>query len=171
MQKLGLVVLMMCALALTAGAQTKTSGKAQCAKPDNNYSLDVGDKPGHTLSLTKVNCTYDTPMEIAGSKLKESVNVATAEMTGASVSERGYHMGTMDNGDKLTTRYQANAKMNKDGTGSFEGKWSFTSGTGKLKGIKGGGTYKGTVAADGTSQVDVEGEYTVPEAKPAPAKK
>ena len=58
-------------------------------------------------------------------------------------------------------------KMNKDKTATFEGKWTFTSGTGKLKGM----TYNGTGAADGTSSIDVEDEYTLPEAKPAaPAK-
>ena len=36
---------------------------------------------------------------------------------------------------------------------------------GKLKGIKGSGTYKGSGLADGTSDVEVEGEYTMPAAK------
>jgi len=36
------------------------------------------------------------------------------------------------------------------------------SGTGKLKGIKGGGTYKGTAGADGSITYAVEGEYSLP---------
>ncbi len=36
------------------------------------------------------------------------------------------------------------------------------SGTGKLKGIKGGGTYKGTAGADDSITYAVEGEYSLP---------
>jgi hypothetical protein len=45
---------------------------------------------------------------------------------------------------------------------SAEGKWSFGGGTGKLKGLKGKGTYKGKGAPDGTLTVEVEGEYELP---------
>lgn len=37
----------------------------------------------------------------------------------------------------------------------------YTGGTGKLKGIKGKGTYTVTLNEDGSGVVDVEGEYTV----------
>jgi hypothetical protein len=36
------------------------------------------------------------------------------------------------------------------------------SGTGKLKGIKGKGTFKGTPNADGTMSYAIEGEYSIP---------
>ena len=53
--------------------------------------------------------------------------------------------------------------MLKGGTiKSADGTWSFTGGTGKLKGIKGKGTYKGTGAPDGTVTYEVEGEYELP---------
>jgi hypothetical protein len=45
---------------------------------------------------------------------------------------------------------------------SAEGTWSFVGGTGKLKGLKGKGTYKGKYAADGTSTYEIEGEYELP---------
>ena len=38
----------------------------------------------------------------------------------------------------------------------------FSSGTGKLKGLKGQGTYKGKGNADGSITYEVEGEYTLP---------
>jgi hypothetical protein len=38
----------------------------------------------------------------------------------------------------------------------------YTSGTGKLKGIKGKGTYKGTPNSDGTVSYKVDGEYRLP---------
>jgi hypothetical protein len=65
-------------------------------------------------------------------------------------------------------RFNGTAMMAKDKTGTITGKWTFVSGTGKLKGIKGGGTYKGTAAADGSADVDVEGDYTLPAKTTAP---
>jgi hypothetical protein len=171
MRKIAFVVLMVFALALTASAQTKISGKAHCAKADPESMIEVGDKPGHMMGARKAACTYTTPMEIAGAKTTTGEDVATMEMSGSTGRDSGYHTATMDNGDKFTVHFQGTAKMNKDNTGSFEGKWTFMSGTGKLKGIKGGGTYNGMTAADGSNDVNVEGDYTIAPPPPPPAKK
>jgi hypothetical protein len=158
------------AMALTASAQgTKVSGKAHCDKPDPGASTDVGDKPGHMMMIRGAACKYTTPMEIAGLKTTTGHDAGTSEVTGPAVKDSGYHTATMDNGDKFTVWFSGKGMMNKDQSGTFEGTWKFVSATGKLKGIKGGGTYKGTSAADGTSDVDVDGEYTI--APAAPAKK
>jgi len=48
----------------------------------------------------------------------------------------------------------------KDGAPQTEtGPWSLTRGTGKLKGLTGKGTYKGTAGAAGTMTYEVQGEY------------
>jgi hypothetical protein len=161
MKKFGFVLLMACALALPASAQTKISGKQTCAKPDPMQSIDVGDKPGHSVMVEKASCKWDTPLEIEGTKSTESMDVASAEVWGTTATQHGYNMGTMDNGDKFSVKYTGTMKVAKDGTATFDGKWDFVSGTGKLKGIKGGGTYKGTGLADGSGTVDVEGDYTI----------
>ena len=161
MKKLGLGLLMACAMALPATAQTKISGKQTCAKPDPMQSIEVGDKPGHSLMIQKAACKWDTALEIEGTKSTESVDVASSEVWGTTATQHGYNMGTMDNGDKFSVRYMGTMKVAKDGTAAFDGKWTFLSGTGKLKGIKGGGTYKGTGLADGSGTVDVEGDYTI----------
>ena len=44
---------------------------------------------------------------------------------------------------------------------SGEGTWTFAGGTGKLKGIKGKGTYKCKPSGDNVD-CDVEGEYRLP---------
>jgi len=54
----------------------------------------------------------------------------------------------------------------KDGKpDTTEGTWSYTGGTGKLKGIKGKGTYKGKADSSGNMVVEVEGDYELPAAK------
>ena len=83
--------------------------------------------------------------------------------------DAGYHVATMDNGDTYAVRFTGNATGAKDKTAAITGKWTFVSGTGKLKGIKGGGTYKGTGAADGSAEVEVEGDYTLAAKATAPA--
>jgi hypothetical protein len=170
MKKLGLGLLMACAIALPATAQTKISGKQTCAKPDPMQSVDVGDKPGHSLVVQKAACKWDTGLEIEGAKSTESADVASSEIWGTNATQHGYNMSTMDSGDKFTVRYTGTMKIAKDGTAGFDGKWTFVSGTGKLKGIKGSGTYKGSGLADGSGTVDVEGDYTIAPAAMKPAK-
>ncbi len=65
-------------------------------------------------------------------------------------------------GDKMHVRTQGSATMKGEVIESAEGMWSFTGGTGKLKGIKGKGTYKGKGTPDGSATYEVEGEYKLP---------
>jgi len=170
MRKLGIALLLACAAALPAAAQTKISGTESCAKPDPSYSVDVGDA-GHALILQKTACTWNTQMVIEGSKATGSVDVSTTDMRGMKGMINGYATVTLDSGDKFLVRYGGPAMASKDGSATYTGKWTFISGTGKLKGIKGGGTYKGAGKADGSSTADIEGEYTMTAAaSKAPAK-
>ena len=98
--------------------------------------LPVGDVPDHSLALVQVKCTYTKPMEIEGAKSVAAVVTITNEVSGDDVRARGRQVIRMDSGDKVFASHE--------GTGTPEGQdgtWSFTGGTGKLKGIKGKGTY------------------------------
>lgn len=165
-----MVSAMLCVVALSAGAQTKVSGKLSCGKPDVNSSAEVPDAAGHVVALTKANCTWPTALEIAGAKTTTAVDVGVTEVRGASANGHGYNVTTMDNGDKVSVSYQGTVRMNKDGSGTFKGTWKWTSGTGKFKGISGSGTYKGTQSADGVGMADIEGDYTIAGAKKAEKK-
>jgi hypothetical protein len=148
------------ALAATLAAQTKITGTASC-KADPMTPVEVGDTPGHALGVQKSPCSW-TGLEMAGSAAKDGVSVANVEIRGNNASSRGYHTGTLASGDKWTCSFQGKS-VSKDGKPvSDSGTWAFTSGTGKLKGIKGKGTYKGTANPDGTMAVAIEGEYSVP---------
>jgi len=158
--RFGLVSLSVFALAATLSAQTKISGTASC-KADPMTPVEVGDAPGHALGAQKTTCSW-TGLEMAGSAAKDGVSVANVEIHGNNASSRGYHTGTLASGDKWTCSFQGKS-VSKDGKPvSDSGTWAFTSGTGKLKGIKGKGTYKGTPKPDGTMAVAIEGEYSVP---------
>jgi len=87
------------------------------------------------------------------------------EVTGASARTTAAGVTRYDNGDKLYTRSMGHTDL-KALTSS--GKWTVTGATGKLRGIKGGGTYtcKMKSAEPGAGYTcDVEGEYTLPAGK------
>ena len=160
--KMILACLAVLALATTASAQTKISGTIRCNKPDPQYGIDIGDRPGHGFGIDKAACTWTKPMEIAGIQTKEGYSVGFGESSGNKSSGHGIHVSTMANGDKFYVRFQGTDTMKDGAPQSAQGTWSFTGGTGKLKGIKGKGTYKGTGGADGSFTYEVEGEYALP---------
>ncbi len=153
--------------ATIATAQTKITGDGKCGKPDQQQSVDVGDRTGHALVLLKISCTWTTQFEMAGLKSKDYSPVFLSDVSGEKGQDRGYVVVTMDNGDKAFLRFTGSGTTAKDGASTGEGTWSYIGGTGKLRGLTGKGTYKSTGNADG-SQDHVEGEYTLP---PPPAPK
>lgn len=171
MRKTVMVSSLLVSVTLAAGAQAKMSGQLSCGKPDVNSSADVGDVAGHIMTLQKGTCTWSTPFSIAGTKAVSAVDAGMVEVNGATASQHGYSTTTMDSGDKTVSKFTGTLHPNQDGSGTFNGTWRFVSGTGKMKGIKGSGTYKGSAAADGTGTVNVEGHYTVPGSAAKSAKK
>ena len=144
-------------------AQTKISGEAKCAKPDPFHMVDVGDKAGHALTLSKNACTWTKPIDIGGLQTKEGQSTAMAEVIGNKSLENGWEFDNMSNGDKIFVKYRGSSTLKDGAPLSFAGTWSFTGGTGKLKGLKGKGTYAGGApAADGSITFAIEGEYELP---------
>ncbi len=148
--------------ATMAVGQTKTSGTVKCSKPDEQHALEVGDRPNHSLMIAKGKCTWTKPLEIAGTQSKEDISAFFDEVTGNKSHGHGYVVNTWANGDKSYVRTQGSSTLKDGPIESVEGTWSFTGGTGKLKGIKGKGTYKGKPASDGSVTYEVEGEYELP---------
>jgi hypothetical protein len=157
-----LLSLFVFALATAAGAQTKISGTLQCSKPDQQHAIEVGDRPNHSFAISQTKCTWIKPLEIAGIQTKEDVYTGFNEVSGNRARGQLYGVVTMTNGDKYYVRGQGSTTMKDGAPESAEGTWSFVRGTGKLKGLKGKGTYKDKYAPDGTATYEVEGEYELP---------
>jgi hypothetical protein len=154
------------ALAAALPAQTKVSGTIHCAKPDPNYAVPVGDEAGHLLTLSKQACTWTKPVEIAGLAAKDGADVDTEEVKGEHAFGGGFHWTAMANGDKFFVRYHGESKLDKNGNPvSGHGRWSFAGGTGKLSGLRGGGTWTGAANPDGTMTSEIEGSYQLPAKK------
>jgi hypothetical protein len=159
----GLTVLL-AVFAVSALAQSQISGTIKCggAKGDVEHMIDVGDHPGHLLVIGKGTCTWTAPIVIAGVKATTQTGASTTEVNGATFQDRGSAFITMENGDKIYVRNQHTGNSTDGGkTSTYEGTWSFTGGTGKFKGLKGKGSYKGSQTPDGMATSQVEGEYTL----------
>lgn len=146
------------AIATAAPAQTKFSGTQQCAKPDPEYTVPVGDRPDHMISLAKDKCTW-TSGEIGGFQLKDEDDTIVSDISGSRARDRGNGVANLANGDKAFVQFQGTTTLKDKAPVTGQGTWSFTGGTGKLKGLKGKGTYKGKWNPDGTSTFEIEGEY------------
>ncbi len=144
------VVYLLFALTITqvVCAQTKISGTLKCGKSDPSYNIPVNDQPEHAYSIIKTKCTWTKPLEIEGAQSTDHEITGFANFHGARGQGRGDSVGTMSSGDKVFVSNQGAVTFGKNGTGAETGTWSFSGGTGKLKGLKGKGTYKGTFAAD-----------------------
>jgi hypothetical protein len=157
--------LMSCLALLMSGsatAQTKISGTLKCEKPDPVYSIDVGDRPGHVMMLQKQTCSYTQPAAINTVKEKDASGVVSAELNSSRVTYTGSYVNNMENGDKFFTTIKGTATMKNGKSEGDHGTWTYTEGTGKLKGIKGKGTYKSTMNEDGSINVEFEGDYEFP---------
>ena len=144
-------------------AQTKFSGTLQCSKAGTieEHTIEVGDSPNHSLTISKAKCTFAKPIEIAGTQSKEVIMAGFAEVSGTKISAHNYTAITWANGDKAYIYNEVSGVSIPNGP-EEEGPWNFTGGTGKLKGIKGKGTYKGGQQPDGSANYEIEGEYELP---------
>ncbi|MFI4869453.1 MAG: hypothetical protein ACHQDD_08895 [Steroidobacterales bacterium] len=130
-----------CLCANTAVAQTKVTGTQLCAKPDPQLIVPVGDRPGHALGVLHFKCEWTTPMQIGADTSKDGEDVETVDISGNHARANGRHVSTMQSGDKGFVSYWG-AETLKDGAlVASKGTWAYTGGTGKLKGIKGKGTF------------------------------
>jgi hypothetical protein len=155
------VVVLVFFFAVTLAGQTKIAGKQHCPKPQALATAEAGDEPGHTMTLEKSTCTWLTPFEMAGERATEGTFVAFSESSLHRAVTNGTYVGSMGNGDKFYIEFHW-AALKANDPERVKGYWEFTGGTGKLKGIRGKGTYTASEDENG-GEANMEGEYSVPE--------
>jgi hypothetical protein len=151
------------AVAAAASAQSKFSGTQQCAKPEPEYTVPVGDRPDHVMVLVKDKCTW-SKAEINGVEVKDEDDTIVSDIIGNTARDRGYGVAVLASGDKAFVRFEGTTSIKDKMPVSGKGTWTFSGGTGKLKGLKGKGTFTGKWNPDGTATFEIEGEYQVPAA-------
>jgi hypothetical protein len=133
-------------------------GKLRCDKPNPNYALDVPDRPGHSLILEERKCTWTEPFVILGGKTRGGVWMAFIERKEGGLDPHTFEVDTLNDGEKITFQTILHVSAEKGPT-TIKGRFSFMRGTGKYKGIKGGGTMEGSLGADDVITFDLEGVY------------
>jgi hypothetical protein len=154
-------------------AQTRITGAFQCARPDPHYAMpvtaaaatppDAAAKSGHVLVLQQSTCSWTKPPRIGGAMPSDGRNSSTSDVDGSRSHDLGYIEINMDNGAAFTMRYTGMAVLADGVAQKMTGTWTLLAGTGKLKGITGRGTYNGAANADGSTAVQIVGEYQIPQ--------
>ena len=140
----------------------KTEGVVRCDKPEKEYAFEVGDRPGHSLIISQRKCIWTKPLEVIGTHTKDGIATQFVEQMEGILHLHGFEVDTLDSGDKLTLRIMGQI-AGESGPAKIAGRWGLMRGTGKLKGIKGGGGYEGQLAPDGSITFELEGEYVPPD--------
>ena len=96
---------------------------------------------------------------IAGTKTKGGPDIISVEVQGSKGSWREFYFDTTDTGDHGYYRLHGTATFQNGVVQALQGKWTLNGGTGKLKGIKGGGTCTGKGEANGELTYECKGEY------------
>ena len=155
---LGVFVMVVLAVAMSP-AQTKSSITGKCQKPDTRHSVPADDQSGHAFMLAQGKCS--AAGDVGGAAAKEAVFSQHAEVTGDHIKNWGVYVETFESGDKVYYSYQGMGTFKNGGYQSGTNKYQITSGTGKMKGIKGSGSCKLTGNDDGTLDYSCTGEYTM----------
>ena len=156
--RIGFIAFMVFSSATLALAKTHISGSAECSGPEQVHVMRLSDQADHFFVMSQGKCHWTKPFDIAGTKTQSDQATVTKEVRGSQASVRGYVTETTASGDKFSYRIAGEQVIDHGKTVSEHGQWSIVSGTGKLQGLKGKGTYAGKL--EGKSMVfGLKGEY------------
>ena len=116
--------------------------------------MEVSDEEGHVIAIGESKAVYFD--EKTGERHHVGIGYNTYDInlkTGQGTLE-GYGVSIYPNGDKAF-RTQEGKPVGK---GHWKGTWTFTKGTGKYEGVKGGGTWETKSIGPGISHYNVDGE-------------
>jgi hypothetical protein len=169
--------MMLCAAAIVLGllllpsvmqAQKRGSISASsvCGRSEVHQTVVIDDEKQHSISLDKRPCTWEKPIEIAGTPSRSYMSYGVDDVQNNASHDQGYAVGALINGDKYFLRYDGTARMSDGVPVHLEGTWKFTGGTGSLQRLKGSGTYQAQPNAAGEMAFKIEGEYQISESPP-----
>ena len=120
--------------------------------------MDVGDEEGHVLLLSKTQQLYVN--ESTGERwVGPSVSTMDINPKAKKMTLQGYGVIVNEDGDKLTRTHEG--KM--VGKNQWAGTYTYTSGTGKFEGIKGGGTFTMYTMGQGKpAYIEAEADVEIP---------
>lgn len=137
-----------------AGEKFKGHGASTTVKWEQ---IEVGDVEGHVIAISKSKQIYFN--EATGEKSASiSIGLYDFNLNTEMGSGHGYGITNSKDGDKRIRRWEGESVEK----GHMKGTYTYIMGTGKLEGIKGGGTWESYSLGSGQSYVEVEGETEIP---------
>ncbi len=161
------------ALVLFAIPQVSAEGRCKMAwetpaadtKYTQQYTMDVGDIPGHQIRIVEIHRVYpnDKP-NCEGLKRVEEWSHGYSDYVDRNGRVWGYDVTTLENGDKIFGQWTGTSQTVVASDGSKEGTYlgtaTWTGGTGKYQGVRGIGRDHGAFNLDkGLNQQKSEVEY------------
>ena len=116
----------------------------------------VNDVPNHELHLNQISGEQkSTDSNWNNAKI---TYWSTVDLVAGSGSQRGYFLNVHQDGDSDTGSFEGKVTTTPQGV-TLEGSWKYSGGTGKLKGLTGGGTYKGRLTSPTEVEMTWDGAY------------
>jgi len=114
------------------------------------------DQPNHELQLAEIHATQKSPdPNWNNSRLTYS---SFADLVSGTGTQRGYFLNEHPDGDRDCGTFEGKVTTS-GGVTTLEGTFTFTSGSGKLTGIRGAGTYKGRMVSPTQIEMTWSGSY------------
>jgi hypothetical protein len=151
-----------------AAEKGRFSGRGESVRVISEYKVYPDDVEHHSMALTMRKDKWTSDVKIARLSANDAAIIFRTfeDYLASGGSNRGQITATYKNGHKFFLNFEGSTKATvAEGQPpkiGFEGKWSFTGGTGKLKGIKGAGTYTGGINPEGVTQYVWTGDYELP---------
>lgn len=157
------LILIFGASIVVAQESTKIAGKITAAFTDRK-DVEVGDVIGHVISFSTSEGTNASAGENAFLEGAQVINYSMGDIVKGNGQQRGY-IKISKGEDGAIAKWEHNLvtvmSADEQRSTSFEGKFTYTGGTGIYAGIKGGGTFKGQFTSPTEYVVNWLGEYTM----------
>jgi hypothetical protein len=114
------------------------------------------DVPNHELHLNKINGTQKSTDKSWNNA--EITYWSTLDLVSGNGSQRGYFLNVHEDGDSDSGSFEGKVTTTAKEV-TLEGTWKYSGGTGKLKGLTGGGTYKGRLTSPTQVEIAWDGAY------------
>jgi hypothetical protein len=126
---------------------------AESAKYPQRHTLEVGDGPGHTLSLFEIHRTFPSNAPVInGVKVKEIWTRGYGDYVDNNGASHNYSVYVLENGDKFFTKATTMGQANAAGRRTTSSVGEITGGTGKLVGMR--GMLRATGASEGKAGIN-----------------
>jgi hypothetical protein len=131
----------------------------------NEYTIDVGDEPGHQVRIYQIRMEYpERDFAFAGVTVKERVMTDMTDFVNQSGLFVGYSVYTLEDGNKVFSRFTGTTQTDNAVGRKFVFVENFVGGTGKFKGMRGQLRGSGERAPGAKSlTAETSGEYWIEE--------